>query len=268
MASRAPAKAHPRRTGSRFLLSGLAVCGECGRALVGLDAKSGKYSYYVCNSLAKKGAGACSTPYLNSDKFERLVISKIKEHILTPQNLTELMKLVNEEMDAVSGEYQTEMETINSEIGGVEQRLGNLYNAIEKGNIEFNLLKPRLQDLKAQHDKLLARKAELEGAISQKKIELASPETVKRYVKDLQQFIDSNELMERKSFIKSFVREIKVTGNEGRIKYTFPIPPDNHEEEGLGVLPTVCNGGRYCTIGRTKTFELSFNLVNGKSQNP
>jgi site-specific DNA recombinase len=244
MASRAPAKAHPRRTGSRFLLSGLAVCGECGRALVGLDAKSGKYSYYVCNSLAKKGAGACSTPYLNSDKFERLVISKIKEHILTPQNLTELMKLVNEEMDAVSGEYQTEMETINSEIGGVEQRLGNLYNAIEKGNIEFNLLKPRLQDLKAQHDKLLARKAELEGAISQKKIELANPETVKRYVKDLQQFIDSNELMERKSFIKSFVKEIKVTGNEGRIKYTFPIPPDNHEEEGLGVLPTVCDGGR------------------------
>jgi site-specific DNA recombinase len=194
--------------------------------------------------LAKKGAGACSTPYLNSDKFERLVTSKIKEHILTPENLTELVGLVNEEMDTVSAAYKGEMDTIMSEIGGIEQRLGNLYNAIENGNIEFNLLKPRLQELKAQHDRLLARKAELEVILSQRKIELASPEVVRRYVEDLRQFIDSSELTERKAFIKSFVKEIKVTGNEGRIRYTFPIPPDNHEEEGLGVLPIVRYSGR------------------------
>lgn len=244
MGNRAPFKEHPRRAASRFLLSGLAVCGQCGKALTGQDAKSGKFSYYICGSLTKKGAGACSTPYLNSVNFERLVISKIKEHILTPENLTELVELVNEEMDIASSAYSSEMDTIMSEIGGIEQRLGNLYNAIENGNIEFNLLKPRLQELKAQHDRLLARKAELEVILSQRKIELASPEVVRQYVDDLHQFIDSSELTERRSFIKSFVKEIKVIGNEGRISYTFPIPPDNHEEEGLGVLPTVRYGGR------------------------
>lgn len=60
------------------------------------------------------------------------------------------------------------MDTIMSEIGGVEQRLGNLYNAIENGNIEFHLLKPRLQELKTQHDLLLARKAELDMVLSQR----------------------------------------------------------------------------------------------------
>jgi site-specific DNA recombinase len=247
MGSRAPAKGHPRRTASRFLLSGLAVCGKCGKALIGQDAKSGKFSYYVCGSLTKRGAGSCSTPYLNSGKFEHLVTSKIKEHILTPENLTELVELVNEEMDAASTEYRDELDTIISEIGGVEQRLGNLYNAIENGNIEFNLLKPRLQELRSQHDRLLARKAELEDLMSQRKIELASPEVVRKYVEDLRQFIDSSDLTERRVFIKSFVKEIKVMGDEGRIKYTFPIPPDNHEEEGLGVLPTVRYGGRYRT---------------------
>jgi len=244
MGNRAPVKVHPRRTGSRFLLSGLAFCGRCGKALIGQDAKSGKFSYYICSSLTKKGTGACSTPYLNSVRFEHLVISKIKEHILTPQNLTELVELVNEEMDIASNAYSSEMDTIMSEIGRVEQRLGNLYNAIENGNIEFNLLKPRLQELKAQHDRLLARKAELELILSQRKIELASPEVVRKYVDDLHQFINSSELTERRSFIKSFVKEIKVTGDEGRISYTFPIPPDNHEEEGLGVLPTVGYGER------------------------
>ncbi len=247
MGNRAPVKVHPRRTASRFLLSGLAVCGQCGMALTGQDAKSGKFSYYICGSLTKKGAGSCSTPYLNSTKFERLVTSKIKEHILTPGNLTELVRLVNEEMDAATIAYKSEMDTIMSEIGTVEQRLGNLYNAIENGNIEFNLLKPRLQELKSQHDRLLTRKAELETVLSQRKIELASPEIVKQYVDDLCQFIDSSELTERRAFIKSFVKEIKVTGNEGKIRYTFPIPPDNQGEEGLGVLPTVRYGGRYRT---------------------
>jgi len=58
------------------------------------------------------------------------------------------------------------------------------------------------------------------------------------------QFIDNSELTERKAIIKSFVKEIKVMGGEGRIKYTFSIPPDNHEEEALGVLPIVHYSGR------------------------
>jgi len=103
MGSRAPVKEHPRRTASCFLLSGLAYCGKCGKALIGQDAKSGKFSYYICGSLTKRGAGACSTPYLNSVKFEHQVTSRIKEHILTPENLIELVELVNEEMDAVDG---------------------------------------------------------------------------------------------------------------------------------------------------------------------
>jgi site-specific DNA recombinase len=228
-------------------LSGLAFCGQCGKALTGQDAKSGKFSYYVCGSLNKRGAGACTTPYLNSNKFENLVVTKIKEHILTTENLTQLVELVNEEMDSSSSEYRKEMDTIARELGGVDQRLDNLYNLIETGKIELDLLKPRLQQLKQQHDRLLARKAELEILLSQRKIELVGPELTRQYVEDLRQFIDSTELTERRSFVKSFVKEIKVTGNEGRIRYTFPLPPDNHEEEKLGVLPIVRYSGRYRT---------------------
>ncbi|MFC2027027.1 recombinase family protein, partial [Chloroflexota bacterium] len=70
IAGRAPKVCHPRVTTSRFLLSGLAKCGHCGKALVGQDAKSGKFSYYICGSLSKKGAGACKAKYLNAPKFE------------------------------------------------------------------------------------------------------------------------------------------------------------------------------------------------------
>ena len=147
-------------------------------------------------------------------------------------------------MDAAATSLRDEMDTMLSEIGEVNRRLGRLYDAIENGNIDYDVLKPRLLELKAQHDRLLARKVELELLLSQRRIVLASPEVVRQYAGDLRQFLDSSPLLEKKSFIKSFVRGIKITGNEGYITCAFSIPPDNLDEERLGVLPTVQRSGR------------------------
>ena len=235
---------HPRRTGSRFLLSGLAFCGHCGKALIGQDAKSGKFSYYVCGSLGKKGAGSCKATYLNSGKLEKLVVSKIKEHILTSDNLAKLVDLVNEEMDFASSSHRVEIDTVQKELGDVNRRLSNVYNAIENGDVDYVLLKPRLVELKTQHDKLLARQAELESLISKRKIELAEPEVVKEYVEELRRFLDGSDLLERRAFIKGFIKEVNVKGNGGLIKYALPLPPDNIKEENLKVLPIVQYSGQ------------------------
>ncbi len=80
----------PRVTTSRFLLSGLARCGHCGKALVGQDAKSGRFSYYVCGSLRKKGAGSCPARYLNASRFEAKFLQKIRDPILTEDNIKSL----------------------------------------------------------------------------------------------------------------------------------------------------------------------------------
>jgi site-specific DNA recombinase len=101
---RAPVCVHPRRIASRYLLSGLVKCGYCGKALVGQDAKGGKFAYYTCGTVLKKGARACKARAYSSVKFERQVIEEIKQHILTSENLTKLVELVNEEMDSVAVE--------------------------------------------------------------------------------------------------------------------------------------------------------------------
>ena len=58
---RAPAKMNPRRVSSSYLLSGLVKCGTCRRSLTGQEAKSGKFAYYVCGTLLKRGKGTCAT---------------------------------------------------------------------------------------------------------------------------------------------------------------------------------------------------------------
>ena len=60
-----------------YLLSGLVKCKACGRALSGQDAKSGQFSYYVCQSIMKRGKNACVTPRLNARRFEQMIVDNM-----------------------------------------------------------------------------------------------------------------------------------------------------------------------------------------------
>jgi len=256
---RAPISLHPKRVASRYLLSGLARCGHCGKALVGQDAKSGQFTYYVCGTLLKKGAGSCPNRYLNSQQFESLVIEKIKEHILTIENLTKLVHIVNEEMDSLVPEYRQRLDSIIDEIADVDRRLERLYDALETGKIQLADLAPRIQQLRQRRERLQAARWEMEQQLSDKRVELADSETVARYVADLHDLLNESSLVERKSFVRSFVKEVKVTGNEALLTYTIPMLPRGIIEEKLPVLSIVHDGGAGVTIGRT--FQLEFSLA-------
>ena len=123
MRSRAPKNSHPRRVGSSYLLSGLVKCKTCNRALSGQDSKSGQFSYYVCQSIMKRGSGACDTPRLNARRFEELVVGKIRSNILTDGSIRALVKVVDEEMDGVAREQRKRLQTIESELADVRRRL-------------------------------------------------------------------------------------------------------------------------------------------------
>ena len=234
---------HPQRVASHYLLSGLTRCGHCGKALVGQDAKGGKFTYYVCGTLLKKGAGSCPSRYVNSQKFERLVIDKIKEHILTEENLRELVRMVNEEMDASASDCKKRLDIVLEEIADVNQRLDRLYDAIETGKLNLDDLSPRIKQLKERKERLEAQKWELEWQLKERRVELADVETITRYVKDLRNLLDESSLAERKSFIRSFVREIEVSRDNVLLKYSIPLTTGGLTEESLGVTHIVHYGG-------------------------
>ena len=61
-----------------------------------------------------------------------------------------------------------------------------------------------------------------------RKVEIADLETVSCYVDDLHDLLKGGSLLERRTFIKSFIKEIRVTGNEAILTYTYTAREDNH----------------------------------------
>jgi len=85
----------------------------------------------------------------------------------------------------------------------------------------------------------------LDDALETGSLKLADMETVKSYVEDLRNLLEDSPLIERKSFIKSFVKEIRVAGHEVVLKYNTPpsVGAGPHQET-LVVPPIVQYGGR------------------------
>ena len=73
-------------------------CKECDTALIGHAVKSGKFFYYMCGNARRRGRGVCQTPILPKDRIEQFVTDRIKQYILTEENLEELVSLTNEEL--------------------------------------------------------------------------------------------------------------------------------------------------------------------------
>ena len=71
------------------------------------------------------------------------------------------------------------------------------------------------RQLRMKQELLENRRRELEISLSDRRVEMADLDAVTRCVENLRELLEESELIERKAFIQSFVREVKVTGERG-----------------------------------------------------
>ena len=255
LASRAPKKMNPRRASSPYLLSGLVKCETCGKAMTAAEAKSGRYTYYICHSLLKRGKGTCETPRLNAKSFEKLIVSEIRENVLTESNIRDLVKLLDEEMDGVAREQRERLETIEEELEDVKKRLGRIWQVIETTDIEMADASERIREHRERKEKLEIAAEEARALLSDRRQFLDSADTIAAFAAEMGEFLKTSELTETKAFVRSFVKEIVVKPGRAAIVYSIPTPDDSPAggadavEIALngGVMNSVRHGGRQWT---------------------
>ena len=247
----------------------------------GHDAKSGRFSYYVCQSIMKRGKGACKTPRLNARRFEKLVVDQIRSNILTEGNIRDLVRLVDEEMDGVAHEQRKKLESIEGELADVRRWLDKLYRAIETSDLDMTDIAPRIKEHRERERKLQDAAREAEAALSERRVRLDDVETIAAFAKDMSEYLNQSELTERRAFIGSFVEEIVVGPGEAKVRYTIPMPQDSRiagmdaEEMAIPrpVLSTVSHGGDRGTrtpnlgIANAALSQLSYIPTRGREPN-
>ena len=260
LASRAPKKMNPRRASSPYLLSGLVKCETCGKAMTAAEAKSGRYTYYICHSLLKRGKGTCETPRLNAKSFEKLIVSEIRENVLTESNIRDLVKLLDEEMDGVAREQRERLETIDEELEDVKKRLGRIWQVIETTDIEMADASERIREHRERKEKLEIAAEEARALLSDRRQFLDSADTIAAFAAEMGEFLKTSELTETKAFVGSFVKEIVVKPGRAAIVYSIPTPDDSPaggaDAVEIALNGRVMNSVRHGGPGRDRTNDL------------
>ena len=242
---RGPKLSNPRRVASEYLLSGLLKCGVCGKAMSGHSAKSGQFFYYRCSNATKRGPEECPGRWLPKQKLERFVVDKVRNDILSDDNLTDLANITREEMDSSIGSQRENLEMLEGQIADAEIRLDHLYDALEKGSFSNEELAPRIRKLQSRKSELELAKQRLNYSIQSKLIEAPDIEKVRKYVADLQSLLVSSPIIEQKAFLKEFIKSIVFGSEEMTINYTLPVDSAGTTADVTGVLPFIIHGEPY-----------------------
>ena len=260
LGSRAPKQANPRRASSPYLLSGILKCETCGRAMSSSEAKSGKYTYYVCQSLMKRGSGTCKTPRLNAKKIEHTIVDELRANVLTESNIRELVKHLDEEMDGAALEHRQKLESIEAELEEVKKQLGRVWHFISKSDsVDIAAASDHIVELQRRKESLESASDEARAVLAERRQYLDSADTIATFAEEMSEFLKDSDLTETKAFVHSFVKEVQIKPGKAAIIYSMPTPEDSPlggadtAEIALngGVRKSVRHGGEAGTRTRT-----------------
>ena len=228
MRSRTPTVTHPRRVASPYLLSGLVRCNRCKTAFWSQEAKGGRFQYYVCQSLVRRGRGSCDAPRLNARRFEGLIVDRVRSSILTEGNMADLTKVVRQELSGLAQEERKRLETIESELKDVGRSLDRLWRIVETTDDVPAGTNRRINDNNDRKLRLEAAAEEARAILSQRSPARAEVEAIMARVQDIGGLLKESELPDRRTFIATFVKEIVVMPGRAVVRYNVPMPGDSH----------------------------------------
>ncbi len=227
--SRRPAVIHPRRVAGSYLLSGLLVCGQCGKKLIGHKAKSGKIAYYLCPAKSKSGKDACAAQDLNARRTEQAVADELRTKVLTPERLLALVGLTNAELNEKATEAEAEIVVLDERLTDLRRKLSRLYSALEEGTADNATIGPRIKERQAEVREAEARRAEAAARQDAAPRMTVDHDQVARYVEKLGDLLQSGPMGLRRTFLQSWIRRITANGQHLHIEYGFPLWPGGGE---------------------------------------
>ena len=176
----------------------------------GHSAKSALFFYYRCTNASKRGLEECPGHCFPKNKLQRFIIDKIRNCILNEDNLREPADITREEMDSIISTQKEHLRTLDRQLDDAELRLEHLYDALEKGSFSHEELAPIIWKLQSKKEEFQSARKQVYYSIQSRLIEAPDMNKVLEYVADLLSLLVSSPIVEQKTFLKAFIRDIVV----------------------------------------------------------
>lgn len=163
----------PPRGGARVayslhLLAGVLRCGVCGARMVAMTAtrkkadRTYRYGWYRCGFARDKGPAVCAHgAWYRRERLEGALLGKFRE-ATTPAMIAAVTRAVNDHVDAMYRQRDTDADRVKAEILRLERQAGNLVRFIADGG-DVPTVREELRTIEEALGGLRVSLVELEG---------------------------------------------------------------------------------------------------------
>ena len=191
---------HPRRIASSYLLSGIAICNQCGSLLSGdtVQFKSTSkycYHYYACSGQNRHSG--CTARKIPAETLENIVLDQIANHALNPEVIAAQDPILRDNQAEYDRTHKQKIIEINQRIGIVRRKIDNLTDVIAERGTSARSLVNKINELESEETALKTEKTRLNksprpaldinriqasAAIIRSRLATADPETLRTIV--------------------------------------------------------------------------------------
>ena len=213
--ARNPRTTAPRVVTGPTLLTGIAVCEQCGRGMMLRTGKGGQYRYLTCAKSATEGMGCGHS--VRMDKIDALVIGAVEEQVFAPQRLIAILEAMTDRSNDTRQQLETEISRQRAAVTESQARLDRLYDAIEAGVAELHdpRFKERVDLAKLQIREGVATLDSLRQR-STARAEL-SPLMVRRFSSGIRRRLRDADPAFRRTWLHMFVSKVTIGKDHIRI---------------------------------------------------
>ena len=211
------AKQHTR---PKRLLSGLVKCGICGGNMTLV-----KGGHYGCNTHREAGNSICTNNrFTKVEKLDHLVLSTIKETLLTPERIKEFIQEFKKHIAMARHKKEKGASSIRKQLSGIEQKISNLLKLAETGSAPASIIE-RLNALEIERNALSARAAEPETPENVIEFHPALPELYRKKIEDLEASLTKNDGIQREAaeILRAIIAKVVITPGEARGEQHFEL---------------------------------------------
>lgn len=214
-----------RRSGAKYLLSGLTICGQCGSAYCSQRSSASNY-YYRCiggDSYRQRNSAhpLCKNPPAKGEALEEMVWTDVCQLLSEPARL-------REELERRRVQTNDAPEVVNELEATVEQlrkRLDRLIDGYETGLLDKAELERRIVPLRERYNRENAALTSLQGS----REESLDVESISAMLKSLGNEVSTQlavaEWGLKRDLVKLLIERVEIHPDEIRLVYKVPPNP-------------------------------------------
>lgn len=214
------------------LLSGLLFCGNCGHfmrpKLTKRKNSAGQYIYgYLCELKEKSKSHNCQIKNPNGNTLDKAVCEEIKKLAIDNSEFLKEISKAKKAISMHSENYEEEISKINKSLSKIENEISSLIKALANASNTpaQKYITENINNLDTEKNKLLQRKAEIEGLLKNQDLSQIDFDNLKNTALSFSKGFDTMDTEQKREALRTLVNKIVWDGEKVHI-YLFGSKSD------------------------------------------